>query len=202
MKIIAHRASDNINKENSQKAAINSLEKPYVDGIEIDVRLTKDNKLILNHDPFYKGKYIKNTKLKILKKLGLTSLDEILKINTNKIIMIEIKENKENKKVAKTLMKNIKKYNRNIYICSFNYNLIKYIKKNYHIKCGLIIGLKINQNHLNDNFDFVSLNYLSNAKSEKETYRWTVNEPSKIKNIKENIITDNPLKIYKFIEKL
>ena len=53
MKIIAHRGNDGIHKENSLEAIINSLNKKYVDGVELDVRLTKDKKLIINHDPFY-----------------------------------------------------------------------------------------------------------------------------------------------------
>ena len=87
MKIIAHRANDGIHEENSLEAILNSLEKEYIDGIEIDIRLTKDNKLIICHDPFYRGHFIKYTKIKKLEKLGLNSLNEVL----NKIKMVIIK---------------------------------------------------------------------------------------------------------------
>ena len=102
MKIIAHRANDGIHEENSLEAILNSLEKEYIDGIEIDIRLTKDNKLIICHDPFYRGHFIKYTKIKKLEKLGLNSLNEVLnKIKTDKIIMLEIKiEDKKYQKLA------------------------------------------------------------------------------------------------------
>ena len=91
MKIIAHRGNDGIHKENSLEAIINSLSKKYIDGVEIDVRLTKDKKLIINHDPFYNGYYINNTNAIKLQKLGLNTLEEILSnVNNNKIIMGKI----------------------------------------------------------------------------------------------------------------
>lgn len=200
--IIAHRANDNIHKENSIEAILNSLSKYYVDGIEIDVRLTKDNQLILNHDPFYKGKLIKKENSSKLKKLGLNILSEVLnKIKTNKIIMIEIKCDNDIEKIAKIIMKTISKYNLNIYICSFNYELIKYLNENYKIKCGLIIGIKINTKYINNEFDFNSINYLNNEVSSKETFKWTINKLENIKNKNDNFITDNCKLIYDFIKK-
>lgn len=62
MKIIAHRGNDNIHRENSIKGIINSLNKEYIDGAEFDIRLTKDNIFVLNHDPIYRGYIISNTK--------------------------------------------------------------------------------------------------------------------------------------------
>ncbi len=200
--IIAHRANDNIHRENSIEAILNSLSKYYVDGIEIDVRLTKDNKLILNHDPFYKGKLIKKENSKKLRQLGLNTLSEVLnKIKTNKIIMIEIKCDNNIKRISKVIIKTISKYNLNIYICSFNYKLLKYLKENYKIKCGLIIGIKINTKYINNEFDFNSINYLCNKLSNKETFKWTVNKLDNIKNKNDNFITDNCKLIYDFIKK-
>ena len=96
MKIIAHRGNDGIHKENSLEALLNSLTNKNIDGIELDVRLTKDNKLIINHDPFYNGYYINHTTSLKLQKLGLNTLDEVLKnINSDKIIMIEVKTNEK-----------------------------------------------------------------------------------------------------------
>lgn len=78
MKIIAHRGNDNLHQENSLEAILNSLESIYTDGVEFDVRLTKDNKLIIHHDPFYKGNYISHTNSVKLQKQGLNTLDEVL----------------------------------------------------------------------------------------------------------------------------
>ena len=70
MKIIAHRGNDGINKENSLKAIINSLNKEYIDGVEFDVRLTRDGNFIINHDPVYKNHFISETNMCDLKKIG------------------------------------------------------------------------------------------------------------------------------------
>lgn len=202
MKIIAHRGNDGIHKENSLEAIINSLSKKYIDGVEIDVRLTKDKKLIINHDPFYNGYYINNTNAIKLQKLGLNTLEEILSnVNNNKIIMIEIKvSDKEIKKITKTLIKTLNKYNLNYYICSFNFKFLKYFKNNCSIKAGLIISSKINTKYLNNNFDFNSINILYNKKlPTKETFRWTINTKKELDKIRiaDNIITDKPLEMFK-----
>lgn len=202
MKIIAHRGNDGIHKENSLEAIINSLSKKYIDGVEIDVRLTKDKKLIINHDPFYNGYYINNTNAIKLQKLGLNTLEEILSnVNNNKIIMIEIKvSDKKIKKITKTLIKTLNKYNLNYYICSFNFKFLKYFKNNCSIKTGLIISSKINTKYLNNNFDFNSINILYNKKlPTKETFRWTINTKKELDKIRiaDNIITDKPLEMFK-----
>ena len=202
MKIIAHRGNDNLHQENSLEAILNSLESIYTDGVEFDVRLTKDNKLIIHHDPFYKGNYISHTNSVKLQKQGLNTLDEVLKqISTSKIIMIEVKtDNKSIKKITKTLLNTINKYNLNFYICSFNYDFINNLKNKTHFKIGLIISLKINTKYLNNNFSFNSINYLYNKKIlQKENFRWTVNTKQDLKKIskKDNIITDNSKEIYK-----
>jgi len=98
MKIIAHRANDEIHKENTMEAILNSLKQTYIDGIEIDIRMTKDYHFVIHHDPFYAGYYIEKTSLKVLQKKGLNSLEEVLeKIDSKKILLIEIKEENKNK---------------------------------------------------------------------------------------------------------
>ncbi|MBR2707990.1 MAG: glycerophosphodiester phosphodiesterase [Bacilli bacterium] len=203
MNIIAHRGNDSSNKENSLKAIINSLKKDYIDGVEFDIRLTKDKKFILNHDPFYKHHYIKNTNSKTLIKQGLDTLEDVLNmINNNKIIIIEVKEENNIKKTSKYLNRVLKKYNLNFYICSFNYNFINYFNKKYNYKCGLIIGKNINKNNIINNLTFNLLSYKYKGKiPNKETFYWTINNPKDIKNKIENIITDKPKEIYNFLTK-
>ena len=203
MNIIAHRGNDSTNKENSLKAIINSLKKDYIDGVEFDIRLTKDKKFILNHDPFHKNHYIKNTNSKILIKQGLDTLEDVLNmINNNKIIIIEVKEENNIKKTSKYLNRVLKKYNLNFYICSFNYNFINYFNKKYNYKCGLIIGKNINKNNIINNLTFNLLSYKYKGKiPNKETFYWTINNPKDIKNKIENIITDKPKEIYNFLTK-
>ena len=201
--IIAHRGKDGIHRENSLEGIINSLSKSYIDGVEFDIRFTKDEGFIINHDPIYKNHIIKESKINELKDLGLNTLKEVLdKIHSKKIIMIEVKEEgKDIKKISKKLYKIIKKYNLNIYVCSFNYRFIKYFKEKYRIKSGLIIGKLINKKHIQNNLDFNSISYkYKGSIPNKETFIWTVNDPKNIKDKKENVITDNPKLIYDYIK--
>jgi len=204
MKIIAHRANDEIHKENTMEAILNSLKQTYIDGIEIDIRMTKDYHFVIHHDPFYAGYYIEKTSLKVLQKKGLNSLEEVLeKIDSKKILLIEIKEENKNKLLLIKLNKILKKYNLNYYLCSFNYELLKTLKQKYpKYKAGLIIGIKLNTNHLENNFDFNSINYRHIEKApKKETFVWTINNKetfNKVKN-KGSIITDKSKEIYEFI---
>ncbi|MBR2832953.1 MAG: glycerophosphodiester phosphodiesterase [Bacilli bacterium] len=197
MKIIAHRGNSGKYKENSLKAIEYSLNEDYIDGVEFDIRMTKDFKFVIHHDPFYKGYYIKKTRLKKLQKLGLNSLEEVLlKIKSNKALLIEIKEesNKYYILIAK-LYRTLKKYKLNFYIFSFNYQLMKHFKKKHpSIKCGLLIGIKKNLDKIN-HLDFNAINWRhTSKKTTKETFIWTVNNMEEFKKIKkgQNIITDKP----------
>ena len=205
MKIIAHRGNDGVHKENSLEAIISSLNSKYTDGVEFDIRFTKDHKFIVTHDMFYMGHFIKKTNIKVLQKHGLNTLSEILKnINSDKIILIEIKEeSKKYKLLIYKLVKILNKYSLNYYICSFNYELVKYFHKKYtNYKVGLIIGPINNLKYINNDFAFNSIYYKNiSKKMDKETFAWTVNNPENIKNKQVNIITDKPKEIYNYFKK-
>lgn len=175
-----------------------SLNLNYIDGVELDVRITKDNKIIIFHNPFVKNKLINHQTLKQIKKINIgtkqkpqkiSTLNEFLKnIKTNKIILIEIKNITKNYKICTELLKIISKYKLNIYICSFNEDLIKYI--NYHKK-AIIVGYGQNIKKLYHNYDFnmVSILYKDVIKNQKETFIFTINN---YKKLQANIITDYP----------
>lgn len=207
MKIIAHRGKDIKYGENSLRGIINSLNNSYTDGVEFDIRMTLDFKFVIHHDPFYKGKFIRLTTLKKLKKLGLDSLEDVLKeIKTKKIVLIEIKEESRSYRILVCrLYKLLKKYNINYHIISFNYDLMKYFKKKHpEIKNGLLIGVKKNIDKIDNNFDFNAVNYRHAAKSKnKETFVWTVNDLEEFSQVQknQNIITDEPLYFYNLINK-
>jgi len=195
-KLIAHRALDNHKyKENSIEAFINCLDKDYIDGVEIDVRITKDKKLILNHNSIIGNNLIKNQTLKQLKKYNVTLLEDVLKLNTNKIIVLDLKD-----KMKSEIKKIIKKYNYlNLYICSFNYELVSDLL-NTNVKIGLIVGYFINKNKNYSKFDFLNVNYKEKVKFNKEIMLWTINKYEDLKkiNIKDfYLITDCA---YKFIK--
>lgn len=202
MTIIAHRGNDNIHRENSIEAILNSLNKSYIGGVEFDIRLTKDNIFVINHDPIYRGYIISNTNSRILKKLKLPTLEELLKqIDNKKILLIDVKVEKNTYILSKILNKILKKYNYNYYICSFNYKFIKKFKKKYKYRCGLIVGTIINKKHIDNSLDFYSISYkYKGSLPKKKIFYWTIN---KIENIKGNsIITDKPKKLYEYLKKV
>ena len=92
MRFIAHRGLWNKEvKANSYKAIYNGLMSDSYIGIETDIRVTKDGIFIIYHDALYKGVLVKNTMYKDIKGAAY-KLESILKIDSNKIFLLEIKD--------------------------------------------------------------------------------------------------------------
>lgn len=148
---IAHRGlyNDNI-KENTIEAFDNAFNKGY-DGIELDVRLTKDNVPVILHDSFFSRVFNKKGLLKDytyseIKDIGIPSLEEVLNRYSNKVIIIELKEKID---IIKYLNNN------NIYyITSFNYDYIFYFNKSNKYKLGVINYV------LNSGIDYSKLDFI------------------------------------------
>lgn len=151
-KYIVHRGIYNKNvSDNSYKALYDGLLSYKYIGIETDVRVTKDNVFILYHDVLYKGKLVKNVFYKDM--VNVSKLEDILKINTNKIILLEIKDFDID---VKKFIKLINKYNKNIMIMSFDVNVIKKIKKiTSKYKLGVLNYVLNSDSYYN--FDFICL---------------------------------------------
>ena len=151
-KYIAHRGIYNKNvSDNSYKALYDGLLSYKYIGIETDVRVTKDNVFILYHDVLYKGKLVKNVFYKDMD--NVSKLEDILKINTDKIILLEIKDFDID---VKKFIKLINKYNKNVMIMSFDVNVIKKIKKiTNKYKLG-VLNYVLNSDS-DYNFDFICL---------------------------------------------
>ena len=144
MNLIAHRGLWNKSiKDNSYEALKKGLESPNYIGIECDIRTTCDNKFIIYHNILYKGNLVRNTYYKDMKDISL--LEDLLKIKTDKILLLEIKENDINKT---KLLKLLNKYNHNYYIMSFNNKVIEELKK------------------LNNKYKYGVLNYVLNSESD------------------------------------
>ena len=80
MNFIAHRGLDNHKyHENTKEALVESLNKDYISGVELDIRLTKDNKFVIYHNTSY-------IYLGIRKFIKSNNYKDIL--NDNKIIKI------------------------------------------------------------------------------------------------------------------
>jgi glycerophosphoryl diester phosphodiesterase len=197
MKLIAHRGFHNlIIPENSLESfnhAIN-LKLP----IELDVRLTKDEEVIVFHDAFLKrmtgiNDMVKNLTLKEIKQLKLLNsketiptLEEVLILVNKKVpLYIELKNNKvgilEDKVID--LLKN---YN-NFYLMSFNEKSVYYIKKqkpNYQVGILLLCYRRINYKKI----DFICCPVIESGnkniqkyKDKKELLGWNVKSKNQIK---------------------
>ena len=163
MILIAHRGlKDNFIKENTIEAFKNAVDNNY-DGIELDIRMTKDNKIAVLHDKLinrtsngtgninnltykYLKKYNFGTK-KIPSKLPL--LEEIISKFSNLIIFIELKEKINREILLEILNKN--KTN-TYYLMSFNKKYIEEFK-NSGYKIGIINNV-FNANNDVDSYDF------------------------------------------------
>ena len=153
MEFIAHRGIwDNLCKANSLEALKRGLESNKYIGIETDVRVTSDGILILYHDALYKGKLVKNITYKEIKK-DACKLEDLLKIKSNKVILLEIKDFDMD---VKKFIKVIGKYNRNIYIMSFDNRVIERIK-NITGKYKLGVLNYILNSDSNYDYDFICL---------------------------------------------
>lgn len=197
MYIIAHRANGSAFKENTMNAIEEVIKYSYVDGIEIDIRMTKDKKFILSHtdfilDDFGIIKKISNTKYKDMNK-KITLLESVLKnIKTNKYIVLDLKVT--NKEIyRKNLMRLLKKYSNKYYLCSFNYDFVLDLKKRYPFyKIGYLKGYLINNIKEKSILDFIFVHYID---YKNEEGIWTLNKKEDIKKYKNKdifIITDKP----------
>jgi len=97
MIIIGHRGAKGLAPENTL-AAVKTALNLGVDEIEIDVRVTKDSVVILNHDPFIPGHlgqefWITHHTYSELKehKPDLATLDEVIKlVRRKKTLLVEV----------------------------------------------------------------------------------------------------------------
>lgn len=211
MKIIAHRGGKETPfAPNTKEALLYALRQSNVDGIECDLRMTKDKNIVIIHDSIINfvsdgNGFVKQLTLRQLYKYNfgnsknpsrISTLSNFLKqVKTNKLLLLELKEEDQNfKDYADRIYKIIKNYSYlNIAIISFHYNLLKYFSDTYHYPCGLIIGLGQNIDKLYNHFDFniVTYTYKDRISHQKETFLWTINQ--KKEDISSfSIITDYP----------
>lgn len=172
---IAHRGNNGMGfRENSVSAFINCFNTSYIDGVEMDVRLTLDSVVVVSHSDLFEGKVISKTKYS---KLGVDSLDYILSCLSNKKkIIIDVKGNDLG--IVDKLYFILVKYDYQFYICSFNYNIVSLFKEKYsNYKVGLIIGYMLNIDKIRNDFDFNLIHYnLVKMIGNKESFVWTVND--------------------------
>ncbi len=156
LKFIAHRGlrTETI-KENTLEAFENAIANELIAGFEFDIRKTLDNQFVVNHNPFIKTDFIKRKTFKYLKKkYNLPLLQEVLALDTDKMMLVEIKDRKL---PYRKLIKIFNEYtNKKIYVMSFHNKVIEKLKKkNAPVKLG-ILNYILNS-EADYNLDFIAL---------------------------------------------
>lgn len=213
---ISHKGNGNHGfASNTKEAIFHILKNKKISGVEFDIRLTKDNKFVIIHDPIIDfvsdgTGIVKYMTLSKLKKYNfgtkqcpskIATLEEVLKkIKTNQMILIEIKTLEYNENIIKYLYPIIKKYQYlNMIIISFHQETLTKLKqKDSTIKCGLLIGYFLNNNH-KENYDYYLYHeqYIEKAPYSNHNFFYTINHKKQVNKIKQRyhkayIITDYP----------
>ena len=152
--LIAHRGLKiNNSKENTIPSFLNAINDANYVGFECDIWTTLDGYFVIHHSPIYNLKLISSSTLKEL--VGIPTLKDLLKLNSNKIFLIEIKDLKINYlKLHKIL---IKEKNKNIYLMSFHKRIIKKMAlMNRNYKVGYL-NYVLNSDNNYEEFDFICL---------------------------------------------
>lgn len=173
MKIIAHRGitSDKV-EENSFLAIKSAINDKETQGVEFDIRLTKDNKIVLSHDNIVGINIIENTNYyDLIKKKYLTTLDKVLDVDTDKIFLIDIKTNNNYKLFGDILLKYLEGVNKNIYLASFDKKIIKYLKSRVQYKVGIISFYYRRQDV---SFYVINYKFIRRRKIKSEVFLWTI----------------------------
>lgn len=144
--LISHRGiHDNTRVyENTLESFKIAIKKKYI--IELDIHLTKDNKIIVFHD--YNAKRMTNKNLIVEKAtyqelnnqsiLHIPTLEEVLHLVRGKVpLLIEIKQNSKVGTLEEKLMNILKEYKGEFAIQSFNIMTLYWFRKHYpHILRG------------------------------------------------------------------
>lgn len=172
--IIAHRGIyNNITiYENTLESIMYASKNNLI--VEIDIRTTLDNEIIVYHDE--DASRLNNLKdtlntitlndLEYISQFHIPTLSEVLtSINGHVPIIIEIKE--DNKIIRTKLIELLKKYNGSVAIQSFNIDIVKFFKKKGFIT-GLLIGVKKNRKYIEQDLDVDFFNIKYNTISKVE----------------------------------
>lgn len=212
--ITAHRGASKKYPENSM-LAFQKAKELGAEWIELDVRKTSDNKLIVIHDANLlkvanKNKYVENLTYEEIQKYDIGKgekiplLKQVVKFakENNLRINIEIKVSD----IEKDVINIINKYNYkdNVVISSMHYNVLKNVKNIDNFFTTVYTTRYFYEELLDDIYiDGFSIKYtsLNNEivekihKNNKFVYVWTVNNEKDLMQIKDlridNIITDD-----------
>ena len=153
---IAHRGVvNNSIKENTLEAFKEAINNDKYYGFELDIRESRDHEFVVVHDFFENGLLIKHSTSEELINKGIVKLESVLNLETDKIILIEIKDFEIDINKLNDLLN--KYSNKKIYVMSFNKGIIKRISKlDRTYKIGIlnyVLNSELNYNE----YDFICL---------------------------------------------
>ena len=208
-KIFGHRGLPRIYKENTFTGINKAYE--HCDFVEIDVRLTGDNQLILHHDPNIGDDLIKNlslSELDILMKDG--SIQDSILVSRDQIhgqVNFEIKtDTLDDSEIDILFQKMLSILSPQDIVTSFNWKAIQDFKELFNCHYGIILdqedalfqakSLSIHDEHL---FFMVESSLLNSRNFDlplEKTVVWTVNDEKDFQHFMElgvfGVITDIP----------
>ncbi|MCP8314036.1 MAG: glycerophosphodiester phosphodiesterase [archaeon] len=215
--VIAHRGASAYEPENTLRAIKRALEL-NANMIEVDVRLSKDNHIIVIHDDSVdrttNGKgYVKDLMLEELKKLDagkgerIPTLQEVINTVRNKaILIIEIKVLNIEDSVVKIIEK--EGIEKEVIITSFYHSILRRIKElNSIIRTGVIfkchpvksadLALNAHANSLFPEHKYILKEMVEEVhKHDLEIYPWTIDDLDRanqlIKMGVDGIVTNKP----------
>lgn len=156
MNKIAHRGihSHKI-KENSLEAFQETIKREDFVGFEFDIRTSKDGVFFVHHNIMIDGKIFRLLDSReLITKYHIPKLEEVLRLKTKKIMLLEIKES--NLELDKFIHL-IQKYpNTNLYIDSFDNHIIHKLKGKTHAKLG-VLNFVLNSEESYKDYDFIGL---------------------------------------------
>ncbi len=216
---IGHRGAKGYATENTLASFQKALELE-VDGIELDVHLSKDNQLVVIHDATIdrttseKG-FVNHFTSSELNNLGIPTLEKVIDlINKKCFINIEIKDANATKHVLKLLQNYIleKHWSSNLFqISSFDWNVLQFCHSEVRrislgvltedsIENALAFAKKVNAYSVNPYFKLLNReNVLQIHQNGFKIFPWTVNSAEDLTFVKrlqvDGIISDFPDKV-------
>lgn len=126
--LIAHRAGGMGVAENKLETLKATLKKRYIDAVEVDIRVTKDNVLVIHHDRgiYMSGKRVWIDKIEYakIKHLGVSTFDEVMPlfIHSDVILNIDVKDERCILPLKQAFIKY--KFKKKFYLDCFDLNVL------------------------------------------------------------------------------
>lgn len=212
MHLVAHRGLHSKNtKENTLGAILLGDGNKHIDGVEIDVRLTKDNKVVVIHDNTIDrtsngAGMVREMSLDRLKRFNygsfikrstISTLEEVLnKFSSDTLLIIELKDELDKNDILASKVVDITSKYPDINICfkSFSKGIVEYLKMYSNRPVGILIN-KNNTELLNLDVDFYSISkHVINSDIVKELMDqnkiimvWTINSKEEMELLRQNL---------------